>query len=79
VVAGYSLGQADGLRKAMGKKKQALIEEHRQYFIHGKKDDKGNVIIPGGVAKGFDETKLNNLYNKIEKFGAYASTEYVAI
>lgn len=71
VLAGYSLGQADGLRKAIGKKKAELIAEHRKYFIDGKVDENGNVIIPGGVRLGHDREKLEQLYDKIEKFGSY--------
>ncbi|MBC7345108.1 MAG: DNA polymerase III subunit alpha, partial [Clostridia bacterium] len=67
VMAGYTLGQADSLRKAMGKKKPELIQEHRQYFIYGNKE-KG---IPGAVNRGYSEELAKNIYDLIEYFAGY--------
>ena len=39
-LGGYSYGRSDLVRRAMGKKKMDVMEEERQYFIHGKLDDK---------------------------------------
>ena len=48
-LAGYSLGRADLVRRAMGKKKLDVMAKEREYFIHGQVDEDGNVIIPGCV------------------------------
>ena len=48
-LAGYSLGRADLVRRAMGKKKLDVMAKEREYFIHGQVDENGNVIIPGCV------------------------------
>ena len=46
-LAGYSMGRADVIRKAMGKKKVAILEKEREIFLHGLKDDNGNYIVDG--------------------------------
>jgi len=48
-LAGYSLGRADLVRRAMGKKKLDVMAKEREYFIHGQVDEAGNIIIPGCV------------------------------
>ena len=59
IIAGYSLGQADMLRKAMGKKQFQEMERHRKIFVEGA--DK----------KGFDPNKAEKLYELMAKFAAY--------
>ena len=50
-MAGFSMSDADSLRKAMGKKKQSTVEEKRHIFIHGAK----NNGVPEAIAvKMFD-------------------------
>lgn len=46
-LAGYSYGQADEVRRAMGKKKMDVMALHRNYFINGKVNDNGEVEIEG--------------------------------
>ena len=58
--AGYSLGQADIVRKAMGKKIAALMAEERERFMEGAK------------AKGFDDQLSNYVFELIEPFAGYA-------
>ncbi len=67
-LAGYSMGQADSIRKAMSKKKQAVIDEERENFVHG--DPKRN--IDGCVARGIDEAIANRIYDDMEDFARYA-------
>ncbi|AOQ24763.1 DNA polymerase III subunit alpha [Moorella thermoacetica] len=67
VMAGYTMGQSDLLRKAVGKKKPELIAEHRQYFIYGSKEKN----IPGAVNKGYPEELAARIYDLIEYFGGY--------
>jgi len=71
-LAGYSLAEADSLRKAIGKKIKSLIEDHGQYFIYGKKKDNGEVIIPGALAYGYHEDDLRDFYEDVKEFGKYA-------
>ncbi|MDR0466615.1 MAG: DNA polymerase III subunit alpha, partial [Deltaproteobacteria bacterium] len=59
LVAGYSLGQADILRGAMGKKKAEVMARERPRFVAGAK------------AKGIDEAKANEIFGLMEKFGEY--------
>ncbi len=71
-VSGYSLGEADFLRRAMGKKKPEEMEKQRERFVSG------------AVAKGVDAKRAQALFEMIEKFAGYAfpkahSTAYALI
>ncbi len=59
LIAGFTMGEADSLRKAMAKKKQALIEEMGKKFIQG------------AVKKGHDPKTVEELWSYIERFGEY--------
>ena len=67
IVAGYSLGSADLLRRAMGKKKPEVMKEQEEYFINGSK----KLNIPGAKAKGFDPGKALEIFKLMEKFAEY--------
>ncbi|WP_265822902.1 DNA polymerase III subunit alpha [Geovibrio ferrireducens] len=67
VVGGYSLGNADILRRAMGKKKASLMEEHKNIFING--DEK--MGVEGAIKRGFTKEKAEELFNLMEKFADY--------
>ena len=71
-LAGYSLGRADLVRRAMGKKKLDVMAKEREYFIHGQTDDDGNVIIPGCVRNGIDEKSANTIFDEMAEFAKYA-------
>ncbi len=71
-LAGYSYGRADIVRRAMSKKKIAVMEEEREYFIHGKKKDDGTVECPGAVANGISEEAAVQLYGEMSEFAKYA-------
>ncbi|HUP46633.1 MAG TPA: DNA polymerase III subunit alpha [Thermoanaerobaculia bacterium] len=58
-VAGYSLGQADLLRKAMGKKDAAIMAAEREKFVEG------------AIANGYDKRKANEIFDYIEPFARY--------
>ena len=58
--AGYTLGQADVMRKAMGKKIASVMLEERESFI------------AGGVARGYDQKVAETLFDLIEPFAGYA-------
>jgi len=60
IIGGYSLGEADLLRRAMGKKKAEEMAAHRQRFVRGAKE------------KGFtDEKKVTRLFDLMEQFAGY--------
>ena len=71
-LAGYSLGRADLVRRAMGKKKLDVMAKEREIFIHGQVDDDGNVIVPGCVRNGIDEVSANKIFDEMAEFAKYA-------
>ena len=71
-LAGYSLGRADIVRRAMSKKKLAVMESEREIFIHGLTDDDGNIIVEGCIRRGVDEKTAISVYNEMESFAHYA-------
>ena len=71
-LAGYSLGRADLVRRAMGKKKLDVMAKEREYFIRGQVDEDGNVVIPGCVRNGIDEKSANTIFDEMAEFAKYA-------
>ena len=71
-LAGYSLGRADLVRRAMGKKKLDVMAKEREVFIHGQVDEDGNVIVPGCVRNGIDEESANKIFDEMAEFAKYA-------
>ena len=71
-LAGYSLGRADLVRRAMGKKKLDVMAKERENFVHGKLDENGNVEIPGCVRNGIDEESANKIFDEMAEFAKYA-------
>ena len=71
-LAGYSLGRADLVRRAMGKKKLDVMAKERENFIHGQVDENGNVVIPGCVRNGIDEASANKIFDEMAEFAKYA-------
>jgi DNA polymerase-3 subunit alpha len=74
-LAGFSLGQADMIRRAMSKKKHATIDAERKTFIHG--DPERN--IPGAVANGIPEDVAGSIYDEIVDFANYAFNKAHAV
>lgn len=66
-LAGYSLGRADIVRRAMSKKKLAVMESEREIFIHGLTDDDGNIIVEGCIRRGVDEKTAISVYDEMGK------------
>ena len=67
-LAGYSMGQADNIRRAISKKKTKIIEADRKVFVYGDPERS----IPGAVAKGISEAVAQSIYDEIVDFGDYA-------
>ncbi len=74
-LAGFSLGQADMIRRAMSKKKHKVIDAERVAFIHG--DPARN--IPGALQNGVDEATANSIYDEILDFASYAFNKAHAV
>ncbi len=73
-LAGYSLGGADSIRRAMSKKKQKVIDENRDIFVHG-----GEIVIrdktqgiPGCKGNGISEAAADKVYDSMNDFAKYA-------
>ena len=67
-LAGYTMGQADNIRRAMSKKKQYVIDAERKSFVYG--DPERN--IKGCVANGIDEKAADSIYDSMVDFAKYA-------
>ena len=74
-LAGFSLGQADNIRRAMSKKKHEVIDAERRAFIDGD-EARG---IPGCVANGIPEATANAIYDEILDFASYAFNKAHAV
>ena len=71
-LAGFSLGQADNLRRAMSKKKMDVMEANREIFVNGKLDESGDILIPGCIRNGVNEGVANKIYDEMISFAKYA-------
>ena len=67
-LAGYTMGQADNIRRAMSKKKQYVIDAERQNFVYGN-EEQG---IKGCIANGISEQAANTIYDSMVDFAKYA-------
>ncbi len=70
-LAGYSLGRADLVRRAMAKKKHSVMESERQVFVYGHTVGE-KIIVPGAVRLGIDEKKANEIFDYLIDFANYA-------
>lgn len=71
-LAGYSYGRSDLVRRAMAKKKPDVMRHERKNFIYGIKDENGNVIVPGAVARGVSESAAEQIFDEMMDFASYA-------
>ncbi|MBR2048501.1 MAG: DNA polymerase III subunit alpha [Oscillospiraceae bacterium] len=74
-LGGYTMGQADNIRRAISKKKMKIIEEERKVFVYG---DPGK-NIPGCVGNGISEAVGQSLYDEIVAFANYAFNKAHAV
>ena len=78
-LAGYSDGRADLVRKYMSKKKLKEMEEEKEYFINGKTDENGNVLIQGCVRNGIPKEAAEVIYKDMSTFASYAFNKSHAV
>lgn len=71
-LGGYSYGRSDLVRRAMGKKKMDVMLKEKEYFIHGKTDENGNIEIAGCVRNGLPEKIAEDIFNQMVSFAEYA-------
>jgi len=71
-LAGYSLGGADNVRRAMAKKKMKVMEEERKNFVYGREDPDPAKCIPGCIKNGINEDVANRIFDKMIEFANYA-------
>ena len=67
-LGGYTLGRSDLVRRAMSKKKQAVMEKERANFIYGNEEEH----VPGCIAKGISEQVADKIYGEMMDFAKYA-------
>ena len=67
-LAGYTLGRSDLLRRAMSKKKQAVMEKERKNFVYGNNEEG----VDGCIKRGIDEATANKIYDEMIDFAKYA-------
>ena len=72
VLAGYTLGRADSVRKFMGKKKLKDLQKEREVFVNGCPAEGNKPAVDGAVKRGISAEVANKLWDEMEKFGAYA-------
>ncbi len=71
-LAGYSLGRADIVRRAMSKKKADVMERESKIFIYGLTNDKDEIEVDGCIRRGVDEPTAKAIYSEMESFASYA-------
>lgn len=71
-LGGYSYGRSDLVRRAMSKKKMAVMLEEKEYFINGKKSPDGSVEISGCVANGIPREAAETIFEDMVSFAQYA-------
>ena len=67
-LGGYTLGRSDLVRRAMSKKKQAVMEKERANFVYGNEEEG----VPGCVSRGIDEKTASGIYDTMMDFAKYA-------
>ena len=74
-LGGYTMGQADNIRRAISKKKMKIIDAERKVFVYGDPQQG----IPGAIANGVPEAVAQSLYDEIVAFANYAFNKAHAV
>jgi len=72
IMGGYNLGQADNVRRIMGKKKKDKMAYEKEKFINGWEDPEGLKSIPGAIKLGVDKEVAEDVFGQMEAFASYA-------
>ena len=71
-MGGYNLGQADNVRRIMGKKKKDKMAYEKEKFINGWEDPEGKKSIPGAIKLGIPKETAEDVFGQMEAFASYA-------
>lgn len=71
-LAGYSLGRADIVRRAMSKKKKDVMEREQEIFLNGLVSKDGTIEVEGCLRRGVDKESAVSILKEIESFASYA-------
>ena len=74
-LGGYTMGQADNIRRAISKKKMKVIDAQRNVFVYGDAAQG----IPGAIANGVPESAAQSIYDEIVDFANYAFNKAHAV
>ena len=74
-LGGYTMGQADNIRRAISKKKLKVIEAERKVFVYGDPAQG----IPGCIQNGVSEAAAQSIYDEIVEFANYAFNKAHAV
>ena len=67
-LGGYTMGRSDLVRRAMSKKKEAVMKKERANFVYGNPEEG----VPGCVSRGISETAANQIFDRMMDFAQYA-------
>lgn len=71
-LAGYSLGAADMVRRAVAKKQADVLEKQRKYFLYGSDGSDGSSPCDGCVKRGITPEAANAIFDDMASFASYA-------
>lgn len=71
-MAGYTLGQADMVRRMMGKKKLEAMQKEKVVFLNGKPAENGKPAIDGALKRGVKKEVAEKIWGEMESFASYA-------
>ncbi|MGN0498904.1 MAG: DNA polymerase III subunit alpha [Acutalibacteraceae bacterium] len=71
-LAGYSLGRADIVRRAMSKKKKDVMEREQEIFLNGLVGENGEIEVEGCLRRGVDKETAVSILKEMESFASYA-------
>ncbi|MBR7092095.1 MAG: DNA polymerase III subunit alpha [Clostridia bacterium] len=71
-LAGYSLGRADIVRRAMSKKKHDVMQKEREIFLHGLVNEDGVRVVDGCLFRGIPQPVAEEIFEEMSSFASYA-------
>ena len=71
-LGGFTLGHADVVRKAMGKKKVEIMEQQKSIFVYGGINENTGMPVDGAIKRGVPEEVAIKVYDNMKPFARYA-------